>query len=356
MTRIMANELTELAVRVLCASNTTCANAQIVAEALVAADMDGLASHGVSRLPDYADQANSGKVDGRAVPDVRQDGGSIVRVDARTGFAFPALRAGLKAGVECAQRTGIAAVAVTNSHHFGVAGHHAERVAAAGLVALGFGNSPAAIAPWGGVRGVFGTNPIAFAVPRREQPPLVVDLSLSKVARGKVLVARQRGEGIPDGWAFDAQGKKTTAPEAVLSGGTMAPMGGAKGAALALIVEILSGALTGANFGFEMSSFFEAEGPAPRVGQLFLILDPERFSDGNFPERLEVLFTAMTSQQGVRLPGARRLALRKKNRRNGVDIPGSLLRELRKRDSSGNYYGGEGSIFGPETVHPPGPS
>src|SRR5699024_7804159 len=164
---------------------------------------------GVSRLPADADQAKSGKVDGRAVPDVQRVSASAVRVDARTGFAFPALRMGLDAAVECARETGVAAVAVGNSHHFGVAGHHAERVADAGLVALGFGNSPAAIASWGVARGLFGTNPIAFAAPRRAQPPLVVDLSLSKVARGKVMIARQRGESIPDDWAFDAEGRPT---------------------------------------------------------------------------------------------------------------------------------------------------
>lgn len=331
MSRIAADTLTGLATRALCAADTAPENARIVAEALVAADLDGLSSHGVSRLPAYADQAKSGKVDGRAVPDVQRVSASAVRVDARTGFAFPALRMGLDAAVECARETGVAAVAVGNSHHFGVAGHHAERVADAGLVALGFGNSPAAIAPWGGARGLFGTNPIAFAAPRRAQPPLVVDLSLSKVARGKVMIARQRGESIPDDWAFDAEGRPTTDPAAVLAGGTMAPLGDAKGAALALVVEILAAALTGAHFGFEASSFFTAEGPAPRVGQFFLIMDPTRLAGDDFFARLEVLLDAITSQSGTRLPGARRLALREQHRREGLAIPAALLEDLRQR-------------------------
>ncbi len=331
MSRIAADTLTGLATRALCAADTAPENARIVAEALVAADLDGLSSHGVSRLPAYADQAKSGKVDGRAVPDVQRVSASAVRVDARTGFAFPALRMGLDAAVECARETGVAAVAVGNSHHFGVAGHHAERVADAGLVALGFGNSPAAIAPWGGARGLFGTNPIAFAAPRRAQPPLVVDLSLSKVARGKVMIARQRGESIPDDWAFDAEGRPTTDPAAVLAGGTMAPLGDAKGAALALVVEILAAALTGAHFGFEASSFFTADGPAPRVGQFFLIMDPTRLAGDDFFARLEVLLDAITSQPGTRLPGARRLALREQHRREGLAIPAALLEDLRQR-------------------------
>lgn len=331
MSRIAPDDLIALATRVLCAANTTPENARIVAEALVAADLDGLSSHGVSRLPAYADQANSGKVDGHALPEVQVVAASAVRVDAHTGFAFPALRKGLDAAAERARETGVAAVAITNSHHFGVAGHHAERAAEMGLVALGFGNSPAAIAPWGGARGVFGTNPIAFSAPRRGRAPLVIDLSLSKVARGKVMVAGQRGEPIPRGWAFDAEGRPTTDPAAALAGGTMAPLGDAKGAVLALMVEIMAAALTGAHFGFEASSFFTADGPAPRVGQFFLVMDPARFAGDEFPERLEVLLDAIATQPGTRLPGDRRLALRERHRGEGLEIPDALLETLRRR-------------------------
>ena len=140
-----------------------------------------------------------------------------------------------------------------------------------GLIGLIFGNSPKAIAPWGGNRGVFGTNPIAFATPRKTEPPLVIDLSLSKVARGKVMTASESGDAIPEGWALDVEGRPTTDPKAALEG-TMLPMGDAKGAALVLMVEILSAALTNANFGFEASSFFSPEGPPPGVGQLLLVL------------------------------------------------------------------------------------
>lgn len=333
--RVQGDELIDLAARALEAANTAPNNAREVAQALVAADMDGLASHGVSRLPSYADQARSGKVDGNAVPEITVVAPSAVRVDARTGFAFPAIRHGLGAAATCARESGVAAVAITNSHHFGVAGHHVERVAEAGLVALGFGNSPAAIAPWGGTRGVFGTNPIAFATPRRGRDPLVIDLSLSKVARGKVMVAQQRGETIPEGWGLDAQGHDTTDPTAVLDGGTMAPLGDAKGAALALVVEILAAAMTGAHFGFEASSFFNADGPAPRVGQFFLVVDPTRLTE-TFPERLEVLLEAITEQPDTRLPGARRLKLRSEHRAQGLDIPDPLLIEIKRRADAGN--------------------
>jgi LDH2 family malate/lactate/ureidoglycolate dehydrogenase len=154
-----------------------------------------------------------------------------------------------------------------------------------------------------------GTNPIAFACPRSGQPPLVIDLSLSKVARGKIMVAAQKGEAIPEGWALDAEGNATTDAKKAL-GGTMLPLGDAKGAALVLMVELLSAALSASHFGFEASSFFDAKGPPPRVGQLLLLIDPARFAGDAFAGRVETLLGAILGQAGTRLPGERRLKLR----------------------------------------------
>lgn len=331
MTVLAAEPLTDLVTRALVRANTAEANARCVARALVAADLDGLTSHGVSRLPSYADQAASGKVDGHAQPAVETPAPALVRVDARCGFAFPAIEAGMAAAMTRLQEAGVVALAVRNSHHFGVAGHHVEHAAEGGAVALAFGNSPAAIAPWGGAKAVFGTNPIAFATPRRGAAPLVVDLSLSKVARGKVMVARDRGESIPEDWALDARGQPTTDPAAVLDGGTMLPLGDAKGAALALVVEILAAGLTGARFGFEASSFFTAQGEPPRVGQLFILLDPQRLAGDGYDERLAQLLEAITAQAGTRLPGERRLRNRAQHLAGGIDVAEPLLEELHRR-------------------------
>jgi len=317
-----------LAETVLVRHNTGEANAKCVARALVAAEADGQKGHGLSRLPSYAAQAASGKVDGHAVPTLQQDAGAALRIDARNGFAFPALEMAVDRLSSLAAETGIAAAAVHHSHHFGQAGYHVEQLAANGLIGLIFGNSPKAIAPWGGSEGVFGTNPIAFAAPRRSEPPLVIDLSLSKVARGKVMVAAKQGEPIPEGWALDKDGNPTTDAEAALQG-TMLPMGDAKGAALVLMVEILAAALTGARFGFEASSFFTAEGAPPAVGQFLIAINPRVFSGDAFTERLETLVGAILEQQGARLPGTRRLALRAESARAGVVIPGALYDELK---------------------------
>jgi (2R)-3-sulfolactate dehydrogenase (NADP+) len=146
---------------------------------------------------------------------------------------------------------------------------------------------------------------------------LVIDLSLSKVARGKIMVAKQNQESIPKGWALDSCGQPTADPEAALSG-TMLPMGEAKGAALVLMVEVLSAALTAAHFGFEASSFFTAEGSPPSVGQLLMAIAPGLLSNGQFQTRLEDLIEAILRQENVRLPGDRRLKLREKAHRNGI--------------------------------------
>ena len=318
-------EAEDLVVRTLTRCRTDADNAKSVARALVAAEAEGQKGHGLSRLPTYAGQAKAGKVDGFAKPSLEWRRPAAAVVDARHGFAYPALDLGVAALPDAARVNGIAAAGITRSHHCGVAGHPVEKLARRGLVALMFANTPAAIAPWGGARAVFGTNPIAFACPLPDQPPIVVDLSLSKVARGNILAAKQKGQKIPDGWALDAEGKPTTDPAAALAG-TMLPLGDAKGTALALMVELLAAGLTNANFAAEASSFLNAEGPPPGTGQLLIALDPEAF--GGTLAHFAVLAAAIETQPGARLPGARRLAARAKAAREGVTVSEGLLAEL----------------------------
>ena len=298
-----------------------------VADALVRAEADGQKGHGASRVPSYAGQAASGKVDGRAMPELTQLGPSAALVDAKDGFAYPALALAQDALKKMLAETPVAAVSIRNSHHSGVVAHHVEPLAAAGFVAISMGNTPQAIAPWGGTKGVFGTNPIGFAAPRAEAPPIVIDMSLSKVARGKINVAASAGKPLEEGWAFDADGNPTTDAEAALAG-TLAPMGDAKGAQLVLMVEILAAALSASCFGFEASSFFAAEGPAPRVGSLLIGIDPGPFSSGQFGPRLETLIGEILAQPGTRIPGARRLEARMKAEREGVSLPAELHQQL----------------------------
>ncbi len=306
-------------------ANTSPANAQSVAAALVAAEADGLKGHGLTRVASYAAQAKAGKVDGMAKPALTRRAPGVLAIDAGHGFAYPAIDAALEALPDVARGQGIAMAGIFRSHHCGAAGHPVERLAEAGLVALLFANTPAAIAPWGGSRAVFGTNPIAFACPVDGAAPIVVDLSLSKVARGNIVAARQRGEPIPEGWALDAAGQPTTDPDAALRG-TMLPLGDAKGTALALMVELLAAGLTGANYAAEASSFLDAEGPPPGTGQLIIAMDPASFGAGT--GRFAALARSIEEQAGARLPGTRRLALRRRARQDGLSVSASLLEEI----------------------------
>ncbi|MGL5735182.1 MAG: Ldh family oxidoreductase, partial [Beijerinckiaceae bacterium] len=252
----------------------TSQNARSVSRALVAAEADGLKGHGLSRVPTYAAMVKSGKIDGRAVPRASRPKPSVLAVDAAHGFAYPALDLALAELPAIARAQGIATASIVRSNHCGAAGLPCEALARQGLVALLFANTPAAIAPWGGQRAVFGTNPIAFAAPLAERDPVVVDLAVSKVARGPIVAAKQRGEKIPDGWALDPQGNPTTEPDKALAG-TMLPLGDAKGAALAFMVETLAACLVGANLAYESSSFLDDKGGPPATGQLLIAIDPQ---------------------------------------------------------------------------------
>jgi (2R)-3-sulfolactate dehydrogenase (NADP+) len=325
---IAAAELEALIAAALVACNTSKPNAASVARALAQAEIDGQTGHGLSRVPSYAGQAKSGKVDGNAVPAARLTRPGSLMIDAANGFAFPAFDLVVARLPAIAEANGIAAAAIARSHHAGVAGRHGERLAELGLLALVFANTPKAMAPWGGKAPMFGTNPIAFAAPRPGAAPLVIDLALSQVARGKILTAAQKGAPIPAGWAVDAQGHPTTDAAAALKG-ALQPIGGAKGAALALMVEVLAVALAGAHFGFEASSFFEADGDPPGVGQLVLAIDPGAFAGRDvFAERLTAL-AGMIEGDGARIPGASRLARRENAAREGVSVDAKLLKEVR---------------------------
>lgn len=302
--------------------------ARSTARALVAAEADGQKGHGLTRVATYVEQVRTGKVRGDAAPSLTRPSPAAILVDAGHGFAYPAIDAALAALVPLTNEMGVGIAGIRRSHHFGQAGQHVERLADAGLIGILFGNSPKAMAFFGGARPMVGTNPIAFAAPLETGPPLVIDLALSIAARGKVVAAAKAGEAIPGDWAIGPDGQPTTDAALALKG-SMAPLGGAKGAGLALMVEILAAAVTGANFGWEASSFLDGEGPPPNVGQIFLAIDPLRISGGAYPSRMAFLLSAMAEEAGVRLPGATRLANRAHAVRDGLALSPALVHELR---------------------------
>jgi len=302
--------------------------AEATARALVLAEAQGLGSHGLSRVGQYSTHLRNGRVNGAAVPQVRQRKGGALVIDADEGLAFPACTLAVNEAMAAAREHGIAVAGVVRSHHCGVVVDHLRAAAAAGFVGLGFANSPAAMPAAGGRHAVFGTNPVAAVFPRARADALMIDLSLSEVARGKVMLAAKEGRPIPAGWALDADGQPTTDAQAALAGSMLA-IGAAtssKGAMLALVVELLVTALIGAHFGFEASSFFVDEGNRPGIGQTFIVIDPGALAgSAHYLSRVEVLVAEMLKDEGVRLPGARREALRRRAETQGLDVPDSLL-------------------------------
>lgn len=325
-------EARAIVARVLERAGASSAMAESTARALVLAEAQGLGSHGLSRVAQYATHLANGRVDGAAAASVlRRKGGALV-VDAAEGLAFPACDLAVREAIAAAREHGVAFAGVARSHHCGVLVDHLRAVAAAGMVGLGFANSPAAMPAAGGRHAIFGTNPVAAVFPRRAADPLLVDLSLSETARGKVMVAAKEGRPIPLGWALDAQGEPTTDAKAALAG-SMLPIGAAsspKGAMLALIVELLVTALIGGRYGFEASSFFVDEGNRPGIGQAFVVVDPGALAGRDaYLDRLEVLVTEMLADDGVRLPGARREALRRRAEVDGIEVPDELVGRAR---------------------------
>lgn len=321
-------EVEDLTFRALTASGTSESNARSVTASVVASEAEGIHSHGLARLPTYCEHVRCGKIDGRAEATATQLAAAAIKADARDGFAHPAIDLGLAQLLPLAKQSGLAALAVTNSYNCGVCGYHVERIAEAGLVALGFVNAPASIAPWGGRKAVFGTNPLSCAIPRQGAAPIVIDQSSSVVAKSEVIVHSQKGEPIPEGWALDAQGRPTTDPKVALAGGTMVPSGAYKGAGQALIVEVMAAALTGATLSINASSFADNSGGPPRTGQFFLAIDPGTFAGAGFAEQIEALAMAIAGQEGARLPGDRRLAARARTAREGVAIRQALHEKL----------------------------
>jgi (2R)-3-sulfolactate dehydrogenase (NADP+) len=319
MPRMSVAEIEALAVGALQKHGASPAQAKALAAGIAGAERDGIRSHGLMYLPVYCEHLACGKVIGNAEPVLSKPAPGSITVDAGSGFAHAAIDLGLPELMAAARTQGIASLAVRNSYNCGVLGFHTERIAAAGLVALGFTNSPASIAPWGARKPVLGTNPWSLAVPDgKGGVRFVIDQSASVIAKSEVIKRSKSGEAIPEGWALDAEGRPTTDPAAGLKG-TMVPAGGYKGVGAALLVEVFAACLAGATPGIQASPFSGPAGGPPKTGQFFIAIAPEASSGGAFADRLSVVVEALGAETGGRLPGGRRAAARTKAA-GGVEV------------------------------------
>jgi len=284
----------------------------------------------VFRMRGYVDSLESGWVDGKAQPVLEDVAPAFCRVDAMNGFAQPALALAAPVLLAKAAASGVAILAIRNSHHLSALWPDVQPFAEAGFIALSVVNSFACTVPFDGHSALFGTNPIAFAVPAADRPPLVFDMATSAIAHGEVQIAARTGQDLPVGTGVDRHGRPTTDPQAVLAGGALLTFGGYKGSALSMMVEILGAALTGGHFSFEFDWSRHKGAQTPHTGQFVLLVDPDRGRSAAFGLRLRDLLRHMRQAGVTRLPGDRRTARREHAAQHGIRLAATELAALRK--------------------------
>ncbi len=309
--------------------------ATVLAESLVDANLKGIDTHGISRLPIYLKRVHKGLIDPGAEMEFNQGLSSAGILDANNGFGQVAGRKGMEHATALARTEGVGTVGIRNSQHFGAAGYYCENAVNEGFIGLTLTNSEPAMPPSGGYEAFFGTNPIALGVPTGTGPPILIDLSTSIVARGQIIAAAQKGESIPEGWAVDQEGNPTTEPDKALEGAVL-PMAGAKGYALALLVDILSGVLSGAGFGDRVGSMYEDFTRSANVGHFVAALNVEAFlSTNEFLERVDNLRENLKSlntrpdADEVLLPGERRYRTQEERREKGIPLGDEIIEQLK---------------------------
>jgi delta1-piperideine-2-carboxylate reductase len=296
---------------------------------MTVAERDLCHSHGLFRLPGYVTSLRSGKVNGKARPTARRIAPAVVQVDGDRGYAPLALQVGREPLAEAARANGIAALAIRRTHHFAALWIETSALAEMGLCAFAFTSYAPFVAPAGGKKPFFGTNPMSFAWPRRGKPPMVFDQASSMMARGEIQIAARDGHTVPLGAGIDADGNPTTDPNAILKGGAQLAFGGYKGASIALMIDLLAGPLIGEVTSYEAGEQDNKDGGPPAGGEFMIAIDPLRFGDREHVfDHAERLFAKLLEQEGTRLPADRRYENRKKTATTGIEIPQSLYDQI----------------------------
>jgi delta1-piperideine-2-carboxylate reductase len=302
--------------------------AEAVSKVVVAAERDGALAHGLRRLPAYVSALRTNWVNGCAEMTITDRAPGVVHVDAANGFAQAALCRAKGLAIEKARGNGICAISIHNSHHFAALWPDVEQFADAGLVCLAFVNCRSLIVAPGARNMVLGTNPVAFAVPRSNAPPLVCDQASSVMAHGDVQLAAQEGREVEVAVGVDRDGRATRDPRRIIDGGALLPFGGHKGFWIALMVEVLAAALTGSRFGFEDDLNRPDGGATSNAGQMLILIDPTQTGATNFGARFEALLEMITSAGTDRLPGDRRYHARAIAAKDGIKVQLEVLERL----------------------------
>jgi len=300
------DEIFELAKKTLLVNGCDEDTAAILADLIMKAERDGSLSHGLFRLPAYVSGLKSGKINGKARPEIKKISPSVIKVLGKNCLAPIVLNKSIPELVKLAKENGVAVLAITNSHHMAAMWPETEMIAEQGLVAFACTSYKPSVAPAGAIKPLFGTNPISFAWPRPGKTPVVFDMATASMAMGEVQVAKREGHKVPLGTGLTKDGKETTDPAEIADGGVLLPFGGYKGSGIAMMVELLAGALVGDNFSFETAAKDNNDGGPPSGGEFILAISPENVSGSDWDKHADEFFNKMKSMEGVRLPGERR--------------------------------------------------
>ena len=305
-TNLTLKEIYNLAIKTLKFNGCDELNSEAVAETVTNAERDGSVSHGLFRIPGYIASLKSKKVKGNARPTNKFLTQNAIRVNGDYGFAPTAIKIGLPALIETTEKYGVGILTITNTHHFAALWHETESLAEKNLIGIACTAYKPSVAPAGAKKPLFGTNPISFAWPRKNNTPVVYDMATSTMAMGEVQVAARDGHKVPYGTGLNKDGEKTDNPGDIANGGVLLTFGDYKGSAIAMMIELLAAGLVGDLFSFEAAKEDNNDGGPARGGEFIMALSPHLISGENWNEHSEKFFQEMKSLEGVRLPGERR--------------------------------------------------
>lgn len=327
-------DLRDFSNRVFEAGGLSADDAETVTDVLIHADLRGHASHGLTRIPVYLERICKGAVKASPRIKINRPAPSILEVDGDNGPGPVVGLSAINAAIETALVQGVCAATVQHSNHNGAGSYYVERALSAGCIAFAFTNAPPSMALHGGRKVAIGTNPVTFGAPAAKGQPVLLDMATSVVARGKIVEAAKRGDTIPDGWALDHEGQPTT--DAVSAEqGVVLPMAGAKGSGLALMVEILSGVLSGGRFAGDLGNLYSDFEQPQDIGHFYLVIAPSLFSAvPDFPTRMDKLIDEMKSSPAavegdtIKLPGEPEAEKALAAQQSGIALSDNVIRDL----------------------------
>ncbi|MCR4406148.1 MAG: Ldh family oxidoreductase [Anaerolineae bacterium] len=332
--RIPADVLHDVCQKLLEKVGVPADQADLIARVIVRADLRGIGSHGVLRLPAYIHKVQRGLMAAYTQVTLVREKGATALLDGGGGFGQVAGVRGMEEAIRRAEKYGVGSVGVRNANHFGIAAYYAMMALEKGMIGVVISNAAPSMAPWGGVEPLLGSNPVCVAIPTGEEVAVVLDMASTNVARGKIRLAARQGQKIPLGWALDFQGRPTEDPQAALEG-TLLPIGGPKGYGIALVNDALAGVLTGSPFGPAIPSLHDLDRRSA-VGFFFQALDVAAFAErAEFESRMQQMLTTIRGSaraEGVEriyIPGEIEWEKEREREAHGVPLPEAVLSQLR---------------------------